>query len=146
MLLSQTEESLFDSSQSWTETLTVNAPAAILLEHSVSEVNFFMCMWIWITPFLCLQRSVSSTDREQSLQHPTVCLWRVTGPKVNLQNSVMKLDPQTQSKTTETEISGSVIMSLLQKREKTINKWRDKWIKDKLIQWFQNKNMNEGLN
>ena len=39
MLLSQTEN-LFDSSQSWTETLTVNAPTAILLDHSVSEVSF----------------------------------------------------------------------------------------------------------
>ena len=52
----------------------------------------------------------STTDGEQSLQHPTVCLWRVTGPENILLTSVMKLDPQTQSKTTEAEISGSFMI------------------------------------
>ena len=36
------------------------------------------------------------TDREQSLQCPAVCLWRVTGPEMNLQPSVKNLDPPPQ--------------------------------------------------
>ncbi len=41
----------------------------------------------------------SRTDRQQSLQHAAVCLWRVTTPKIILLfSSVMNLEPQTQSK------------------------------------------------
>ena len=41
----------------------------------------------------------SPTDRDQNLQDPAVSLWRVTGPDLFLQSSVLNLDPQTQSKT-----------------------------------------------
>nr|WPK86737.1 NLRC3-like protein 129 [Sebastes schlegelii] len=50
------------------------------------------------TPAKARQRTEFSPDREQSLQYPAVCLWRVTGPKRILQTSVMNLDPQSQSK------------------------------------------------
>ncbi|XP_037620234.1 uncharacterized protein LOC119485030 isoform X2 [Sebastes umbrosus] len=46
----------------------------------------------------CRLRQEFSTDREQSLQYPAVCLWRVTGPKRILQTSVMNLDPQRQKR------------------------------------------------
>ena len=38
---------------------------------------------------------------DQSLQHPAVCLWRVTGLWISLLPSVMNLDLQTQSKITD---------------------------------------------
>ena len=55
----------------------------------------------------------SPADREQNLQDPSVRLWRVTGPDVNLQTSVVNLDHQTQSKSTETTHSvfaGNVLL------------------------------------
>ncbi len=52
---------------------------------------------IWVKSIFVFPE-FSTTDRDQSLQDPAVCQWRVTGPKSLLHTSVMNLDPQTQSK------------------------------------------------
>ena len=73
------------------ETLSLHTWLHCVCWSSESVTVFFLSDWRWV-----VMRRKRRT--EQSLQGSAVCLWRVTGPLIVLQASVMNLDPHTQSK------------------------------------------------
>lgn len=69
------------------------------------ELPACLCLSDWLKSIRWWSRKRRTKQR---LQESAVCLWRVTGPKNNLQTLAMKLDPQTQSKITVSNSSPGI--------------------------------------